>query len=230
MPKTFLQTLTRGHRSTRAALLVAGSLGLFACAGMNNGPESNGPATDASGRPILPAGDIAIAGQEFSHSIMDLPEVSGAAVPPLVRFSGVTSVINGPVDTTPYTDLLRDRLLLLTREKLRFVERQLPPLTPHKKSKNEAAGAESGADYEVMAQLRGDFNSDNYQADIQFVDLRSGQALFDGLYNIRKEAQLTPSADAPTPNSPIESTAPSGPSTPINLSPSASPGGSSTFQ
>ena len=61
------------------------------------------------------------------------------------------------VDTEPYTTLLRDRLLLGDREKLRFVERELPAFHPHTVHKNSEAAApieidSADADYRVLAE------------------------------------------------------------------------------
>lgn len=176
----------------RGAVLGVAALLLAACA--STPPPHAGPEIDAvTGQTVVQAGDIAIAGQLVAHSIMALPEVADASKPPLVRFSGVTSAVNGPVDTSAYTVLLRDRLLLLTREKLRFVERQLPPLTSHKINHNKQLPApidvDTNADYQITAQLRGNFDDDTYRVEIEFIDLHSSQALFSGLYSIRKEAQ-----------------------------------------
>ncbi len=214
---TYLKFWTRFSCWSRAALFAAATLALAACASVPNAPPL--PQTDAAGEPILPADDVAIAGQEAAHSIMDLPEVSQAQVPPLVRFEHVTSRLATPVDTEPYTDLLRDRLLLLTREKLRFVEHTLPPLHG-KKGKGTAEG---NADYEITAVLGPDAGPDTYLIRIQFVDLHSGMPIFSGLYRIRPEAESAPApAESPTG---IESTAPMPPtsippgavSTPVNI-------------
>ena len=198
---------------------------------MNMAPKQE---LDASGQPIIQAGDVAIAGQMAAHSIMDLPDVSGATVPPLVRFTGVTSTVTGPVDTAPYTSLLRDRLLLLTREKLRFVERQLPAFHAHKvkHSKDVAAPMEinSDADYQIVARLRGNFDDDTYLLDIEFIDIHSGEPLFNGDYRIRKEQEEAPNA-ATAANPQIESTEPN--PTPVDVDappPPPQPQGNSGLQ
>ena len=114
-------------------MIAAFALALAACAPVDDsiGSRLAQPPAGAPKPKPVEAGDIAIVGQEVAHSIMDLPVVAGASVPPLVQFTGVTSIIDKPIDTDPYTELLRDRLLLLTREKLRFVEHTLPPYVPH---------------------------------------------------------------------------------------------------
>ena len=217
---TYLEFWTRFSYWSRAACFAGAAMALAACASVPNAPPL--PQMDAAGEPILPADDVAIAGQEASHSIMDLPEVSQAQVPPLVRFEHVTSSLAAPVDTEPYTDLLRDRLLLLTREKLRFVEHTLPPLHG-KKSKSPPS---SSADYEITAVLGPDAGPDTYLIRIQFVDLHSGQPIFSGLYRIRPEAEAAPEpAENPAAATGIESTAPmpatppppGAVSTPVNL-------------
>jgi len=186
-------------------------------------PVAQLPQVDASGQPIIDGSDIAIVGQELSHALMDLSEISGATIPPLVQFKGVTSVVNGPVDTAPYTELLRDRLLLLTREKLRFVERRLPPLHGHKKDVSPTEG-DTDAQYELTAQLRGQFNDPYYLIDIQFSDTHSGEVVFHGLYRIRKELEEQPAAPTTAPGAPqdstLESTAP-------NPAPAPDPSGGS---
>jgi hypothetical protein len=201
-------------------LFAAAAVTLGACASVPNAPPL--PQTDAAGEPILPADDVAIAGQEAAHSIMDLPEVSQAQVPPLVKFVHVTSTLATPIDTEPYTDLLRDRLLLLARERLRFVEHTLPPLHG-KKGKGTSEG---NADYEITAVLGPDAGPDTYLIRIQFVDLHSGMPIFSGLYRIRPEAESAPEpAESPAAATGIESTAPMPPtptppgavSTPVNL-------------
>ena len=155
-------------------------------------------------------GDITIVGQEMGHAIIDLPEIANAAVPPLVQFTGVTSIINSPtpIDTQPYTDLFRDRLLLITRLKLRFVEKTLPPLVvaPSKKAKKAAAAAPAqnttNPDYQILAELRGRYDADLYRIQVEFVDLHSGNVLINNLYSIRKEAQSSQqSAESPADDS-----------------------------
>ena len=216
-------------------LLGAIALALAGCAGTPSQPAQ--PAVDATtGQPIIEAGDIALAGQLVAHSINDLPEIASATKPPLVRFAGVTSAVAGPIDTSPYTNLLRDRLLLLTREKLRFVERELPPLTPHHVKHSRDVGGpisvDTDADYRITAQLRGNADSDTLLIWIQLVDLQSGQDSFSGLYRIRREmpgaAEGSPIEGQPAPSNPgIEPTNPMPPQS--NLPPSGSDG-SSGFQ
>jgi hypothetical protein len=203
---TYLDFWTKFSRCSRLALPAAATLALAACASVPNEPPL--PQMDAAGEPILPADDVAVAGQEASHSIMDLPEVAQATVPPLVKFEHVTSALAAPIDTEPYTDLLRDRLLLLTREKLRFVEHTLPPL--HGKKGKKGAGVSGGnADYEITAVLGPDAGPDTYLIRIEFVDLHTGQPIFSGLYRIRPEAQPAPEpVESPAAATGIESTAP----------------------
>jgi hypothetical protein len=219
---TYLEFWTKFSCWSRVVLPAAATLALAACASVPNAPPL--PQMDAAGEPILPADDVAVAGQEASHSIMDLPEVSQAQVPPLVKFEHVTSKLGTPIDTEPYTDLLRDRLLLLTREKLRFVEHTLPPL--HGKKGKGAPSGGGAADYEITAVLGPDAGPDTYLIRIEFVDLHSGQPIFSGLYRIRPEAQPAPEpAESPAAATGIESTAPmpanqpkgSAPVTPVNL-------------
>jgi hypothetical protein len=133
----------------------------------------------------------------------------------MVQFTGVTSIIDKPVDTEPYTELLRDRLLLLTREKLRFVERTLPPLitSASKKVKSKKdipapVAVSSDPDYQVLAEMRGRTEDDYYKIQIQFVDFHTGEVLFNGLYRIRKEIPPEPIA-APPGTLPPDQAAPS---------------------
>jgi hypothetical protein len=195
-------------------ILIAGcALSLAGCAGMNMDEDSvvgSRLAQPPKGQPLPKAeevGDITIAGQNFSHAIMDLPAVSGATVPPLVRFNGVTSIIMPPIDTEPYTELLRDRILLLTREKLRFFEHTLPPYIPGKKHRSEdkqPVQNTSDPDFEILAEMRGHAEADMYRIQIEFVDAHSHEVLYNGLYHIRPEAgeqQNAPeSANAPEPS------------------------------
>jgi hypothetical protein len=187
--------------------LVAGVFALAGCATEDiddtTGSQLAQPQIQPGTQPEPPieAGDIAIAAQEFSHSIRELPQVADNTIPPLVRFAGVTSIVKdkdkqlADVDTTPYTTLLRDRLLLGDREKLRFVERQLPPLSePHRKihKNSEVSPPEEidtgEPDYQVLAELRGRVDADFYRIQIEFVNFHSGEVLFNAVYRIRKEA------------------------------------------
>jgi hypothetical protein len=186
-------------------IMAAGVCSLVGCASIQDedkvdavGSHLAQPAPGAPRMAPTEAGDIAIAGQEFSHSIMDLPAVSGASVPPLVRFNGVTSIINPPIDTEPYTGLLRDRLLLITREKLRFIEHTLPPYIPGKKHKSESQPAQntSDPDYQILAELRGRPDADFYKIQIEFVDIHNSDVLFTGLYRIRREGPSEQASDS----------------------------------
>ena len=193
----------------RGLFIVAGALGLSACAGMMNedadstvGSRLAQPPAGAPPQPTTDAGDIAIVGQEVAHAIMDLPVVANAAVPPLVQFTGVTSIVDQPIDTDPYTELLRDRLLLITREKLRFVEHTLPPYVPGKKHHKEEAQPPQNTenpDYEILAELRGHATADFYRIQVEFVDMKTNEILFNGLYKIRPESgeQAPPPSSSP---------------------------------
>jgi hypothetical protein len=178
------------------------ALTLAACAPMEDEDSTVGsrlaqpPAGVPPQKPV-DAGDIAIVGQEVAHSIMDLPVVANAIVPPLVQFTRVTSIIDKPIDTDPYTQLLRDRILLLTREKLRFVEHTLPPYVPptkkHKKAPPPPPDQNTeNPDYEILAELRGHADNEFYKIQVQFVDIQTNEVLFDGLYRINKEAPDQP--------------------------------------
>ncbi len=187
----------------RSLAIAAFALTLVACAPLEEVDNTTGsrlaqpPAGTPPQKPIE-AGDIAIVGQEVAHAIMNLPVVADATVPPLVQFTGVTSIVDKPIDTDPYTELLRDRLLLLTREKLRFVERTLPPyVPPTKKSKKKASPPQpvqntTDADYQILAELRGHAEDDSYRIQVEFVDVHSGEVLFNGLYRIRAESSEQP--------------------------------------
>ena len=198
------------------------ALSLVACAEVDDtiGSHLTQPPAGAPKPKPVEAGDIAIVGQEVAHAIMDLPAISAASVPPLVRFTGVTSIVDKPIDTEPYTELLRDRILLLTREKMRFVEHTLPPYIPPSKKKVKAAPQPvqntTEADYEILAELRGFVKDDFYKIQVEFVDVHSSEVLFNQVYRIHKEASeepQPPSADhaaaAPDANVPSPS-APSG--------------------
>jgi hypothetical protein len=244
--------MTFSLRWTLLPVAVAVTLGLLA----GCGPEVDdttgsrlAPTPYANGQMPQPveAGDIAIAGQYFAHAINDLPAVSGAANPPLVQFTGVTSIVVGkePVDTEPYTDLLRDRLLLGTREHLRFVERTLPLLVPPPKKIHSRKDlppdqyVSTDPDYQVIAELRGREDDPSYRVAIQFVDFHSGQVLYDALYNIRKEAvtpdqtttttdtQIVPASAMPPPAGMggTVPAAPSGAPTPVDSSGQQAPPG-----
>jgi hypothetical protein len=182
--------------------VMACALALFGCAGENDERDSIGsqlyqPPAGTRRPPPIDAGDIAIVGQDVANQIIQLPPIASATVPPLVRFNGVTSIINPPIDTAPYTELLRDRLLLLTREKLRFVEHTLPML--HPKHKPEGPSPDQTAEYEVLAEMRGRAEADSYKIQVEFVELSSGNVLFNQTYRIAKEAESQPEADQYTP-------------------------------
>ncbi len=204
----------------RNLILAVIALALAACAPVDDSIGSHLAQPPAGTPPQKPvdAGDIAIVGQEVAHSIMDLPVVASAPVPPLVQFTGVTSIIDKPIDTDPYTELLRDRLLLLTREKLRFVEHTLPPyVPPEKKGKKKKAAPQpeentTEPDYEILAELRGHAEDDFYKIQVEFVDIHTNEVLFNGLYRITKEASEQPppepSESTPVPTEPTESNPP----------------------
>ncbi len=207
---TLIRTLSKTNPLGRMAAITTVALFLAACSSEDvddlTGSHLTQPPAGTPPRKPVDANDITIVGQEVAHSIMDLPVIAGAAVPPLVQFNGVTSIVVGPVpvDTDPYTELFRDRLLLLTRLKLRFVEHTLPPLivsTPKKgKKKKETAPTPEAVetpDYQVLAEMRGHYDDDLYRIQVQFVDAHTGDVLFDGLYRIRKEA--APADPVPTP-------------------------------
>jgi hypothetical protein len=198
-------TFFEGKAGWNKMAMIVGALALTACASDDRddvtGSRLEQPPIAQGQQPPAPieAGDIAIAAQLFSHDIRDLPQVAGLTVPQLVQFTGVTSIVrdqNGqlaPVDTEPYTTLLRDRLLLGDREKLRFVERQLPAFHPHTIHKNSDVSApieiDSGdADYRVMAELRGHANANTLRVQMEFVDAHNGNVLLNEVYRIRAEA------------------------------------------
>jgi PBP1b-binding outer membrane lipoprotein LpoB len=185
-----------------AAVAVC-ALVLTGCATENDERDSMGshlaqPPHGVKRTPPTDAGDIALVGQDAAQAILQLPAISEASTPPLVKFNGVTSIINPPIDTTPYTELLRDRLLLLTREKLRFVEHTLPPYSPggHKKHVDVDNG---DAEYQVLAEMRGQPKAPTYKIQIEFIESGSGNILFNQTYRISKEDEGQPSADSYTP-------------------------------
>ncbi len=182
----------------RGLTIAAFALALAACATTDEdntiGSRLAQPPAGTPRQKPVDASDIAIVGQEVSHSIMELPAVAEASVPPLVRFTEVTSILDKPVDTDPYTQLLRDRLLVLTREKLRFVERTLPPYVPPSKKGRKApprpAQNTTEPDYQILAELRGHAEDEFYKIQVEFVDIHTNEVLFDGLYRIRRETSL----------------------------------------
>jgi hypothetical protein len=220
-----------GMKRIGAKLAIAVcALTLAACAPLQEVDDTTGsrlaqpPAGTPPPKPTE-AGDIAIVGQEVAHSIMDLSVISGAAVPPLVQFNGVTSIIIPPIDTDPYTELLRDRLLLLTREKLRFVEHTLPAYVPPTKKGKKKKSEEmqqpvqnlTNPDYEILAELRGHAEDDFYRIQVEFVDVHSKEVLFNGLYRIHKESPAEPSPEAAPesqPGPPAQSTSEPAPQPP----------------
>jgi hypothetical protein len=211
----------------RSITLAGLALAMAACAPVDDtiGSHLVQPPPNSAPRTPVEAGDIAIVGQQVAHSIMDLPAIADASVPPLVQFTGVTSIITPPIDTTPYTELLRDRLLLLTREKLRFQERTLPPLIVGKKKSKKAEDAapdeSSEVDYQILAEMRGRADDDAYKIQVQFIDIHTSEVLFDGLYSIRKEEETeAPPEPSESPQAPP---APDGTAAPPPPMPATSP-------
>ena len=206
----------------RTFTLAAITLTLVACAEPDDsiGSQLAQPAAGMPKQEVIEGGDIALVGEKVAHAIMDLPAVADAPMPPLVRFKGVTSIVDQPIDTEPYTDLLRDRLLLLTREKLRFVEHTLPPLIT-KKSHHEGETTTpqntTDPDFEVLAELRGRAERDTLKVQVEFVDAHTHDILFNGLYAIRREA------DAPPPAMPMQAPDMSAPPAPQPEPPAPSP-------
>lgn len=238
----FIRTLPTAGQFARGVSLAALALALTACMATDVDDTTGSHLTqaplapDAKPRKPEDMDDIAIVGQVVAHAIMDLPVVATAPTPPLVQFTGVTSIIVSPVpiDTDPYTELLRDRLLLLTREKLRFVERTLPPLvvsSPKKGKKKKQAQPSStpevaeDPDYQILAEMRGKYDDDLYRIQVQFVDIHTNEVLFDGLYRIRKEASIDPVNDS-APDSSAPPPAPTSadqPAPPPETAPTAQP-------
>lgn len=199
----FVPILRDRVRLIQGVALVAATVTLAGCVAPDvddtTGTHLSQPAATPGTPPrqAVYADDIAIVGQEVSHGILDLPVVSGATVPPKVQFTDVTSIITqskgvlADIDTEPYTTLLRDRILLLTRLKLRFVEHTLPPLITKKGKKDSSGDTSFSADYEIRSEMRGRVKDEFYRIQVQFVDIHSGEVLFDGLYRIRKEGDST---------------------------------------
>jgi PBP1b-binding outer membrane lipoprotein LpoB len=194
--------------------VVACALALAACSSDNDERDAMGshlsqpPAGTRRPAPT-DAGDIAIVGQDVAQDITQLPPIASASVPPLVRFNGVTSIIQPPIDTEPYTELLRDRLLLLTRAKLRFVEHTLPPYSPGKHKHTEPSpGNSSEAEYQVLAEMRGRADASSYKIQVEFVDLHSGDILYNETFRIAKESDSQPSTDEYTSGAPQGSAPP----------------------
>jgi len=186
------------RQGLRGTILATAALALVACAGEVDDTTGSRLQQVPPGSPMpkpTPAGDVTIVGQEVGHAILDLPEVANAPVPPLVQFTGVTSIIVSPtpINTQPYTDLLRDRLLLITRLKLRFIEKTLPPLSvaakKGKKKQESTAPSQNttNPDYQILAELRGRYDAELYKIQVEFVNVQTGDVLFNGLYSIRKE-------------------------------------------
>jgi hypothetical protein len=229
------------HQWGRGAFLMAAALAMVSCAGEVDDTTGSRLTQVPPGSPMptaTPAGDITIVGQEVGHAIIDLPEVANAATPPLVQFTGVTSIIASPtpIDTQPYTDLLRDRLLLITRLKLRFIEKTLPPLVVanSKKGKKSSLPAvppqnTTNPDYQILAELRGRYDADLYRIQVEFVNVQSGDVLFNGLYTIRKEAQPDAGATSQPEVNPVDDSVPppppQGASQPVGAPPVANPAG-----
>jgi len=167
----------------RNLTIAAFALTLAACAPVDDSIGSRLAQPPAGTPPQKPAeaGDIVIVGQEVAHSIMDLPVIADASIPPLVQFTGVTSIVDKPIDT---------------RLKLRFVEHTLPPyVPPSKKSKKappQPVENTTEPDYRILAELRGHAEDEFYKIQIEFVDIHTGEVLFNGLYHIRKEASDQP--------------------------------------
>ncbi len=190
-----------GTWGAKTAILIC-ALALAGCASENDERDSMGsrlaqPPAGAKRPPPVEAGDIALVGQDVAQAILQLPQIASDSTPPLVRFNGVTSIINPPVDTEPYTELLRDRLLLLTREKLRFVEHTLPPYVPGGHKKHVEASDNGGdAEYQVLAEMRGQAKAPTYKIQVEFVEIGSGNILFNQTYRISKEGDSQPDAGA----------------------------------
>ncbi len=229
--------------------LAACALALAACASDDDdvrdavGSHLSQPPAGTRRPPPTDAGDIAIVGQDVARDITQLPPIASATTPPLVRFNGVTSIIQPPIDTEPYTELLRDRLLLLTRAKLRFYEHTLPPYSPGKHKHAEMpSNSPSDVQYEVLAEMRGRADADSYKVQVEFVETGSGNILYNETFRIAKESESTPSTvdyasgapqgspqpqeqEKPAPRKPSEPDAPSTPAPGYYDPPPAKSGG-----
>jgi hypothetical protein len=139
-------------------------------------------------------GDLAVAGSNIAQSIRSLPEILAAAKPPIIQLQGVTSiVINGPIDTEPYADLLRDRLNAGDDNKVHYMERQLPQLHHERREKSDDDLSMS-PDYQLFAELQGNAKKPTLTLQIQLINVHTQQVAFDHRYHISQEA---PSTDAP---------------------------------
>ena len=152
------------------------------------------PPTGAPLPPPEDIGDIAVAGSNIAEAIRTLPEIVSAPKPPIIQLQAVTSiVINGPVDTEPYANLLRDRLNAGDDNKVHYMERQLPQLN-HVKRERSDDDANMSADYNLFAELQGNARNSYLTIQVQLIDARTSQVVFDKSYHIRQEG---PSSDAP---------------------------------
>src|SRR5258708_5423568 len=110
-----IRTLPTFRQLARGTALAVAALTLAACAATDDTINSRLTQPPPGAEPEKPVdmGDITIVGQEVAHALNALPVVADASVPPMVQFTGVTSIIDQPIDTEPYAELLRDRILLL---------------------------------------------------------------------------------------------------------------------
>ncbi len=139
------------------------------------------------------AGDIAVAGSTMAQEIRTLPVILAAPKPPIIQLQGVTSIVqNGPIDTEPYSNLLRDRLNAGDDNKVHYMERQLPQARHHREGSDN--DLDMSADYQLMAELQGNARHPMLTLQVQLIDAHTNQIVFDQSYRIRQEAA---SPDAP---------------------------------
>lgn len=150
--------------------------------------------------------DIAAAAQAAAASMLQLPQITQAARPPVVIITPVTNRSASPIDTNLYTTKLRGALMQHSGGRIVFLARDAAAATNEREQQLREAGAvqpggtatsgRMGAtyDYVLTAELQGiatatrEGKSDYFLVSFKLVDF-SDVLVWESQYEIKKEGR-----------------------------------------
>lgn len=150
--------------------------------------------------------DIAAAAQAAAASMLQLPQITQAARPPVVIITPVTNRSASPIDTNLYTTKLRGTLMQHSGGRIVFLARDAAAATNEREQQLREAGAvqpggtatsgRMGAtyDYVLTAELQGiatatrEGKSDYFLVSFKLVDF-SDVLVWESQYEIKKEGR-----------------------------------------
>lgn len=150
--------------------------------------------------------DIAAAARSAAASILQLPQIAGAAQPPIVIITPVANRSASPIDTSLYTTKLRGTLMQHGGGKVRFLARDEAAKTNEREQQLREAGsvqpggtAQKGRmaatyDYVLATELQGiatatrEGKSDYFLVSFKLVDFND-LLVWEHQYEIKKEGR-----------------------------------------